>query len=214
MSEDKKGVSKGFIISIVLVLAISIPIYKELNRDFSKDILRNIKEMDRQRVERTKSGIESLLPLAEKGDVSAQASLARLYHQQSFQRKVENIIDIPAADITVKQNINEKVDDSSKNNAFKWAKLAAEQGDASSQELVAGFYECGRGTAINEERAVFWYSKVADRGSILAKYYLANVLSNGKGVEDKERADKLFKEVYAAMDKCPSCDLPSGGCAG
>lgn len=212
MPEKKKGVSKGFIISIIVIAAVSIPVYRELNRDFVKEMIQTMKDEDRERVERVRSSIESLLPMAEKGDVSAQASLARLYLRQSHQATVvgEKSIEgrAPTLDIQIKE------DKSSEKKAFEWAKKAAEQGDASSQDLVAGFYACGRGTKRNEERAVFWYEKVAERGGILSKYYLANVLSNGKDVEDKEKADKLFKEVYAAMKKCPSCDLPSGGCEG
>lgn len=48
--------------------------------------------------------------------------------------------------------------------AFKWYKTAAEQGNASAQNMVGLCYYCDDGIAQNYTEAFKWYKKSADKG--------------------------------------------------
>ena len=59
--------------------------------------------------------------------------------------------------------------------AVKWYKMAAEQGDASAQSLLGHLYKIGRGVASDYEQAIKWYKKAADQGHEGAKKELQNL---------------------------------------
>jgi len=213
MTEKNKGVSKGFIIAIIIIIAISIPVYLELSKDFSKEIQDSIVKMDQQRELQRKANIKSLLPLAEKGDVSAQGQLAWLYHVSAVQVRTSDVFHKIKKEGTPKEKEMALQENKGfQKNAFYWAKKAAEQEDGRSMGLLAMFYECGIGTEQNEERAIHWYGKNAEAGDTISQYYLSGLLSNRKGIEDKEKAKYWSDKVYEALKNCPGCDLPSGGC--
>ena len=56
--------------------------------------------------------------------------------------------------------------------AFRWFRLAAEQGHASAQVLLGAMYATGRGVPQDEAEAVRWYRLSAEQGHATAQYNL------------------------------------------
>lgn len=54
--------------------------------------------------------------------------------------------------------------DDNQNEAFKWIKSAAEQGNASAQYILAGLYQLGIGIEKNEGEAALWFFKSGSYG--------------------------------------------------
>lgn len=103
--------------------------------------------------------IESLKVNAEKGNVKAQAELAKIYQ---YGKGVD-------ADI---------------NKAIFWLEKAAQQKDEQSILTLAGLYNFGlSGIEIDYSKAVFWWSKGAEIESTPAQSFLGNAYFFGRGVE-------------------------------
>ncbi len=59
-----------------------------------------------------------------------------------------------------------------KQEAFKWFKLAAEQGHAQAQYNTAYAYDYGEGITKDKQEAHKWYNKAAQQGHTKAQYVL------------------------------------------
>ena len=117
---------------------------------------------------------------AESGDAAAQAAIAKLYTQiggslEQFgtQRDYED--------------------------AFKWAKKAADQGDLDGMYCLALCYEHGRGTAVAKTKAATTYEKAAKLGHAPSQWNLAVCYLNGSGYERNEV--KGYMWAYQAADQ-------------
>ena len=56
--------------------------------------------------------------------------------------------------------------------AFKWYKLAAENGDADAQTVLCACYATGDGIAVDKVEAIKWYTRAADAGNTDAQHNL------------------------------------------
>ena len=120
------------------------------------------------------------LKKAESGDAAAQAAIAKLYTQiggslEQFgtQRDYED--------------------------AFKWAKKAADQGDLDGLYCLALCYEHGRGTTVAKTKAAATYEKAAKLGHAPSQWNLAVCYLNGSGYERNEV--KGYMWAYQAADQ-------------
>jgi hypothetical protein len=78
--------------------------------------------------------------------------------------------------------------------AVKWYRLAADQGDASAQNNLGVMYENGRGVPQDYKEAVKWYRLAADQGDASAQYNLGEMYENGRGVpQDYKEAVKWYR---------------------
>ena len=85
--------------------------------------------------------------------------------------------------------------------AFKWYKAAASQGNPDGLNGMGCCYRYGLSVRKDEKFAVQLFSKAADKGSIGAKFNLAMSYYTGKGIEmDCEKAFVLFKELAEKGD--------------
>jgi uncharacterized protein len=120
--------------------------------------------------------VESLLPLAQAGNVTAQFNLAELF------RKGTN----------VNQNYGE---------AIKWFTRAAEQGDADAQHNLGMMYLYGYGTPPDYDEAFKWIGKAVEQGLAEAQNNLALMYHEGKGVpqDDVMMARWLLKAAEQGL---------------
>ncbi len=79
--------------------------------------------------------------------------------------------------------------------ALKWARLSAEQGNALGQSMVGDFYEKGYGVVVvDQAEAVKWFSLAAAQGDALAQCFLAEKYLSGEGVaKDEAEALRLYR---------------------
>ena len=114
-----------------------------------------------------KTAVKLWKPLAEKGDVRAQAVLGAMYDNGKG----------------VEQDYKQ---------AVKWYRLAAEQGDASTQNNLGVRYGNGQGVIINYTEAVRLYNLSARQGNEYGMYNFAGMYKDGKGVEE----DKIYAYMW------------------
>ena len=80
--------------------------------------------------------------------------------------------------------------------AVKWYRRAAEQGDATGQANLAACYENARGVEQDLKEAVKWYFKAAEQGYAVAQNNLGVCFYDGKSRPDYKEAIKwYFKAV-------------------
>ena len=85
-----------------------------------------------------------------------------------------------------------------KEEAVKWYRQAAAQGDAQAQYNLAVAYDEGEGVTQNKEEAVKWYRQAAAQGIAQAQYNLAVAYDEGEGVtQNKEEAVKWWRQAAA-----------------
>lgn len=114
--------------------------------------------------------IEELRILANQGNVGAQTVLSHGYGLGIY---------------SLSQDLKE---------AFKWGRLAAEQGDLWAQTAVGNMYFKGLGVAQDYKESVKWYRKAADKGSAEAQLQLGHLYFWGYGVtEDYKEAVKWWR---------------------
>ena len=65
--------------------------------------------------------------------------------------------------------------------AVKWFRLAAEQGNAHAQNNLGEIYRDGTGVPQDDTEAMKWYRLAADQGLAQAQYDLGMYYSNGNG---------------------------------
>jgi hypothetical protein len=79
--------------------------------------------------------------------------------------------------------------------AVKWYRKSAEQGNANGQNELGLMYDKGNGVAQDYEKAMKWYRKSAEQGLALGQYNLGILYAKGKGVsQDYEEAVKWFRK--------------------
>lgn len=77
--------------------------------------------------------------------------------------------------------------------AARWYRMAAEQGDAISQDSLGQLYYDGRGVEQNYAEAAQWFQKAADQNEPFALYHLGLMYYYGDAVEeDYTKALQLF----------------------
>lgn len=120
------------------------------------------------------------LKKAEAGDAAAQAEMAKLFTQ-----------------------IGDSLDQFGSGNdyqeAFKWAKKSADQGNLEGMYCLALCYEHGRGTRMSPSKAVSTYEKAAKQGHAPSQWNLAVCYLNGNGVQRDET--KGYSWAYQAADR-------------
>jgi hypothetical protein len=100
---------------------------------------------------------ELLMPLAEKGDLSAQNDIGFMYCKG---------LGVPL-DHT---------------EAVRWYRKAAEQGDVYSQISLGTMYDLGRCVPQDDVEAAKWYRMAAEQGNAEAQIHLGFLFENGRGV--------------------------------
>lgn len=79
--------------------------------------------------------------------------------------------------------------------ANRWFRLAADRGDAVSQNGLGDSYENGLGFPKNDSEAVKWYRRSAKQGYADAQYNLGFMLVAGKGVaKDYKEANNWLRQ--------------------
>lgn len=85
--------------------------------------------------------------------------------------------------------------------AFRWGKLAAEQGDKQAQYQVAIFYRDGIGTAEDHIEAYKWFEKAANQGKITAQFMMGWYhQKNARMAEENGRQDEAKAEIQKAIE--------------
>ena len=85
--------------------------------------------------------------------------------------------------------------------AVKWYRKAAEQGNAMAQAGLAACYYDGIGVEKNGQEAVKWYRKAAEQGNAVAQVSLANCYYGGIGVEKSyQEAVKWYRKAAEQGD--------------
>lgn len=113
--------------------------------------------------------IARFLPLAERGNVTAQYNLGVIYE--------DHLVDYESA--------------------FHWTQKAANQGDADAQIRLASMYKAGTGTQVNSEKALSYYRLSAEQGNVHGQANLAHMYLNGDGVR-QDFAQGIFWLIKAA----------------
>jgi len=96
-------------------------------------------------------------------------------------------------------------------NAVRYFRKAAEQGDAPAQNNLGVCYENGKGVEKDVYEAVKWYRKAAEQRYVLAQYNLGVCYANGAGVgKDMDEAVKWIRK--AAEQKYAPAQFGLGVC--
>lgn len=87
-------------------------------------------------------------------------------------------------------------------NAFRWFRLAAEQGNLLSQHNLGGLYFRGNGVPQDYKEAMKWYEKAAEAGFAPSQSFLGWMFATGKGVEENPKdALKWYLRAAEQGDK-------------
>jgi hypothetical protein len=114
----------------------------------------------------TITAMEFLMPLAEQGDLLAQVKLGTSNYSGA------------------RPNYEE---------AAKWFRLAAEQGDVPAERYLGYMYANGQGVARDDKEAVKWYGRAAEQGDADAQAGLAAMYSGARGTsQNYVQAHKWF----------------------
>jgi TPR repeat protein len=123
-----------------------------------------------------KTALKIWRPLADKGNVRAQLTLADMYD------KGQGVL----------QDYKE---------ALKWYRLAAEQGDALAQLNLGYMHRRGRGVAQDDKEAVRLYRLAAEQECAPAQYFIGGMYEGGHGVtQDFIRAHMWFNLASVTGD--------------
>jgi TPR repeat protein len=77
--------------------------------------------------------------------------------------------------------------------AAKWFRLAAEQGEVLAERYLGTMYANGQGVARDDKEAVKWYARAAERGDAHAQASLAAMYSAARGTSQNfVQAHKWF----------------------
>ena len=83
--------------------------------------------------------------------------------------------------------------------AVKWYRLAAEQGNASAQFNLGVMYANGRGVTQDDQEAAKWYRLAAEQGYASAQFNLGNMYANGEGVTQDDRIAHMWFNLLASF---------------
>ncbi len=104
---------------------------------------------------------------AEQGDAEAELNLGNLYSSCEIGKSDE---------------------------AVKWYRRAAEQGNARAQFLLGVLAKAGNGVPEDDREAMKWYKLAAEQGDVHAQTSLGNMYADGEGVpEDDREAVKWYR---------------------
>ena len=140
-----------------------------------------------------KLAFEAVEKLARDGNPEAQCELGWRYWGRAF--KGEKL------DETDTENLGESV---------RWYRMAAEQGHARAQRLLADAYWFGNGVLKDEAEAVNWYRKAADQGNAFAESQMATAYWGGDGglPLDKPEAARWMAKAASHGDSLAKEYLP------
>ena len=100
-------------------------------------------------------------------------------------------------------------------NAFKFFKIAAEQGHREAQFCLGVMYSNGAGVSRNEYESVKWYKKASDCGHADAMYFLGLAYMMGEGVKpndcNKFTGIELIRNAARLGSELAQDDLNSKG---
>ncbi len=82
--------------------------------------------------------------------------------------------------------------------ALRYFELAANAGNVKGCTIVGAMYEKGRGAAPSLERALYWYEKAADKGSVDAQLWAANIYADRHTPAGDQRAVHLYQQAANA----------------
>lgn len=92
--------------------------------------------------------------------------------------------------------------------ALKWARKAAEQGNARAEYLIGNCYASGKGVAENIKEAVKWFARASEKGNADAMFGLARCHLLGEGVAvDLDKALELIESAEINIDARDICKL-------
>lgn len=112
------------------------------------------------------TAMELLAPLAEQGDIRAQMGLGTMTYNAAPPNYEE---------------------------AAKWFRLAAEQGEVLAERYLGAMYANGLGVARDDREAVKWYGRAAEKGDADAQASLAAMYSAARGTsQNYVQAHKWF----------------------
>jgi localization factor PodJL len=84
----------------------------------------------------------------------------------------------------------------SESEAFRWLRLAAEQGEPVAQSRLGSMFERGLGVAADPREAALWYEQAARSGNVRAMHNLGIAHADGAGVEENfGEAARLFRNA-------------------
>jgi len=88
--------------------------------------------------------------------------------------------------------------------ALEYLTKASDAGDTKAPRYLAQFYEAGRGSDVNYEKALQYYLVAVELGDITAKTSAANLYFEGKGTEqDYEKALELYTDAGSSEKVVP-----------
>ncbi len=128
-----------------------------------------------------------LLPLAERGDLRAQVSIANFYEGWWFipKRYAESAT---------------------------WYRRAAEQGSAEAQHRLGDMYLRRQGVPFDPSQAAAWYRRAADQGYRYAQYALSRMYADGWGVPKDNVSAYMWLSVAISSGYWGGArNRPSGG---
>ena len=117
------------------------------------------------------TAIDLLLPLAEQGDLRALMNLGAINYNGARPNHEE---------------------------AAKWFRLAAEQGDMLAERYLGFMYSNGQGVARDDREAVKWYGRAAEQGDADAQVNLAAMYSAARGTSQNYVQAHKWLSVAAA----------------
>jgi len=116
------------------------------------------------------TALQIFIPLAEKGDMTAQFNLAKMYCKGRG---------IPKDYKT----------------AVKWFTLSAEQGNAKAQYHLGVAHSFGLGVVPDYKIALKWFNRSAEQGNTFSQYHLSRLFYLGNGVPE----DKVYAHMWAYL---------------
>jgi len=119
------------------------------------------------------AAVRELLPLARSGDAEARFLIARMCHEGKG---------LPE----------------NNQNAFRWAKRAAEQGNGDAEALLGMLYAQGQGVSRNDAEAARWFEAAASRGNAMGLMKLGMCHMDGAGVPKNDLMAHMLFDLAAS----------------
>ena len=88
--------------------------------------------------------------------------------------------------------------------AVKWWRLAAEQGDVSAQVQLGAMYGTGQGVPQDDGEAVKWFQLAAQQGQAKAQFNLGLMYMSGRGVPQDDVQAYAWFNIAAAQGTQPN----------
>jgi len=89
--------------------------------------------------------------------------------------------------------------------AFLHFKIAAENDINEAQQILASYYQFGKGTEINYQEAIKWFEKCGDCITVLNMYYLAYLYHNLAKATDTDKNSCNYKRSLYWFEKSSAC---------